>query len=498
MITRISEDNFLMKEFEQSAPQGYFCTWLSQNYLSGKPEFATRGCDSPRDMINEKIVFGDGGLAYCMGESKRDLIFVFDDGWDVPYGTAFCGEAFGSLEVNKERFPFAVGTPAERLKALADRIKGIGWKGMGIWVAAQRCGADGQKPFCSADIEYWRERILWSKYAGVAYWKVDWGKNELNNEFRRFLTDAAAELYPELIVEQAICAPPFNGADNAEDAVRERFSDNKTLSDLSLEAVGFAEVFRTYDVSPPLSVATTLDRVAFLLPHARGYLNTEDELYLGAALGTQMGIMRTPFGKGADAWDDSYRLREADAALSWQKIAPPFAGGEVKTSETTLTDEYVFGDGEMWFEKVNGKRIKQTAPAVVARGCDLPDVTAGKNGVTPFVVAAYNPVGAYSVAVLPRTLDGLRRKYVGGEVFCKTDAEINKIAFFGNADKFTFESGRAIVNRITARSLFDGRTTDVSDCVIPTRKGFGIDGARLKLSCNADDESAPAVVFEIE
>ena len=67
-----------------------------------------------------------------------------------------------------------------------------------------------------------------------------------------------------------------------------RFQDDEKISGLSKQAVSFSEVFRTYDVTPPFSVASTLDRAAYLLPYAKGYLNVEDELYLAAALGCQL------------------------------------------------------------------------------------------------------------------------------------------------------------------------------------------------------------------
>ncbi|MDE6402086.1 MAG: hypothetical protein K2L54_05665, partial [Clostridiales bacterium] len=318
-----------------------------------------------------------------------------------------------------------------------------------------------------------------------------------NNVFRKFLTETAAELYPDLVMEQAICIPPFNGADHNEARVLKRFAENKKLNNLSIAATDFSEVFRTYDVSPPLSVATTLDRAAGLLPTARGYLNVEDELYIGAALGCQVGIMRSAFGKGADAWDDSDRLREADAAVAWQKIAPPFVGGTSKTGDEILTDEYEFGKAEMWFDKVNGKNIRQGAPASVARNCELPNITAGESGYKPFVAAARNPAGAYSVAVLPRTVKGIKRKYVGGEVRCKSVAATDKIALFGTAERVVFELDKKIT-RVTARSLFGGAPTDISHSILSSRNGFAVDEKTVNELNNADDRSAPAIMFEVQ
>ena len=175
-------------------------------------------------------------------------------------------------------------------------------------------------------------------------------------------------------------------------------------------------MFRTYDVTPQFSVASTLDRAAYLLPFAKGYLNVEDVLYLAAALGCQMGIMRSVYGKELDGWDDSDRLHEADAALAWQKFSPPFVGGKIEISEEILVDEWTFRDNEFWYQPINGRTIRQGAPAVASRNAPLPIVKAGEAGAKPFVVCAFRQ-GVYSVAVLPRALNG-KRAYVGGRVIC--------------------------------------------------------------------------------
>lgn len=472
-----------MANFKNSGQKSYYCTWLAQNFMSEKA-----GAEGARDMINGHTVFGEGGLAEA--GAREDLFLVLDDGWDVPYHTDASAqkEYFGSLEVNKERFPCTKGDPAERLKYLNERAKSLGWKGIGIWVAAQRCGKDYALPFSENDKDFWRERILWCKQAGVAYWKVDWGTSEHDNVFRRFLTDAAAQLYPELTIEQAICCPPVNGETEAlQNGGIGRFEGDQRISGLSKEVVTFGEVFRTYDVTPQFSVASTLDRAAYLLPFAKGYLNVEDELYLAAALGCQMGVMRSRFGKGLDCWDDSDRLKEIDAALAWQKLAPPFAGGEGKVSEEILADEWTFQENEFWYQPVNGRRIRQGAPAIIARNAPLPEVKAGEAGEKPFVVCAFNR-GAYSVAVLPRTLNG-KRAYVGGKVVCSLSDMPKQIALFGCADGFEFswEQGRAA--SVTAESLLGGNAVALPDA----GNRISIGAEFIRQIWNADDLSAPAV-----
>lgn len=492
-------------KLQKSEQRSYYCTWLAQNFIASdagekraavRPEFTgDQGANCARDKINEHTVFGNGGMAQI--NARADLYLVLDDGWDVPYQTdpSVSKHSFGSLEVNEERFPFAKGNPAERLRALNGRVKGLGWKGLGIWVAAQRCGKDNNSPFSEADKEYWRERILWCKQAGVTYWKVDWGTLEHDNAFRKFLTDTARELYPELTIEQAICCPPVNGVtERLQRGEVGRFQDDEKISGLSKQAVSFSEVFRTYDVTPQFSVASTLDRAAYLLSYAKGYLNVEDELYLAAALGCQMGIMRSVYGKGLDDWDDSDRLREADAALFWQRIAPPFAGGSVEISKEILTDEWTFQENEFWYQPINGRTIRQGAPAAVSRNAPLPEVSAGQTGAKPFVVCALNPNGVYSVAVLPRTLNG-KRAYVGGDIICSLKKMPEKIAVFGFADSFEFQwyQGKAV--NLTAVSMLSG-----SEVEIPlSEKGnsFQLDADLMKKLWKTDDKSAPAVLLTL-
>ena len=197
-----------MKEFRNNQQKSYYCTWLAQNFIAEetgeeraavRPQFTgDQGANCARDKVNEYTVFGKDGMAENPVKGREELYLVLDDGWDVPFDFDPYAhkDYFGSLEANEQRFPCAKGKPAERLKALNERAKSLGWKGIGIWVAAQKCGKDYNSPFSEMDKEYWRERILWCKQAGVTYWKVDWGTSEHDVAFRKFLTDAAAELYP--------------------------------------------------------------------------------------------------------------------------------------------------------------------------------------------------------------------------------------------------------------------------------------------------------------
>ena len=68
----------------------YYCTWQTQLYATndGKPEMQKKA-------INERSLFDTSkpnGWAYFYENARRDLIFVLDSGWDVPYDDKACNE----------------------------------------------------------------------------------------------------------------------------------------------------------------------------------------------------------------------------------------------------------------------------------------------------------------------------------------------------------------------------------------------------------------------
>ena len=197
--------NLITKGFCETP--NYYCTWTTQNYGREDVEIeeniavfeGDQGAKSARQFINEKTIFARGGMINQFDKIRKELYFVFDDGWDVPYNVHPDSKyhMFGSLELNVERFPTLIGTPAERLKALNNLVKSFGWRGAGLWVAAQETseGKDKDSELLSrAELEkYWRERAKWTNFAGIEYWKVDWGKRSGDPEFRRMLTRVARE-----------------------------------------------------------------------------------------------------------------------------------------------------------------------------------------------------------------------------------------------------------------------------------------------------------------
>ena len=174
--------------------------------------------------------------------------------------------------------------------------------------------------------------MRWMQASGVAYWKVDYGHQEKDEAWRRHLTEMGRQTAPGLTIETALIP----------------------------HAITWGDTYRTYDVDALLSVPQTLGRVVSELdlkaePPAKGLINCEDEVYLGAALGCCYGVMRhsfvgnLPSGRQDFVFppitrDLKHCTDEVVRAVRWHRIAPAFAVGAnpVATSSELLTDNWFF------------------------------------------------------------------------------------------------------------------------------------------------------------
>ena len=305
----------------------YWCTWSAQLALSklklsadGKKVGYFEGENNARACVCEETVFGEDGFAYQFPEVRDDLFLLMDDGWDVPLdGCAGLPlSAFGSLIPDSDRFPSFPGTPAERLKGINDKLREIGWKGLGLWISPTMNGKEQDfryEDHREAHEEYWKERVLWCKEAGVHYWKVDWGTFGHGDivEYRRMISRIGRMYFPELIIEQTTCSAPYNGIP---EEGKTRYQDYDFTISLAKQVVEFCDVYRTYDVTDDmLSDTTTLDRLSWFLPFAPCVMSCEDALYTGAALGCALGVMRSHYGK--DYLRMNRKLDEVYGAIKW-------------------------------------------------------------------------------------------------------------------------------------------------------------------------------------
>lgn len=405
----------------------YYCTWNVQNF--GRPDAAlekspevflgAEGAKKARDYLNEEHIFQNGGLADQYEEVRGDLYFLMDDGWDVPYNVHPDTQitSFGSLIASEERFPSFTGTPEQRLGKLNEAFQKKGWKGIGLWVAAHALGENPETGYLTQEesVRYWSERIRWCKEAGVEYWKVDWGFHQYEPEWRMMLNDLRDQIMPSLQIEHCHpAAAPVNHVvfREGKQISDGRFQNWKDYPERWSKILENADIFRSYDVLAQFSQVSTVDRLAALMernPEAKTVINCEDEVYLGAALGCSLGIMRSKLCKEIpvfhfDPQQNSQKTDEVVRAINWQKIAPafPIRAGRLTSSRETVREAHVFQDGETWMKDYIGRGIFQECPCVVARNMELPQITYLEKD-KPIVAACRHPNGAVSAVAMPRS-----------------------------------------------------------------------------------------------
>lgn len=484
--------------------KNYWCSWSSQ-WSIGKNQLAEEGSKSgyfegdcsayARAAICEEMVFGQGGFAEQFPEIRGDLFLLFDDGWDVPLDVSTEQDisAFGSVIPNEERFPSFPGTPAERLKGINIRLQERGWKGLGLWISPTMTGKDFDVKF---DInremheEYWKQRVLWCKEADVRYWKVDWGSFGGGDivEYREMISRIGTQYFPELIIEQTTCSAPYNGIPSDG---KIRYTDNIFTVTTGKKVCEFCDVYRSYDVTDDmLADTTTLDRLNYYLSFAPCVINCEDALYTGAVLGCALGIMRNHYGK--DWLRMNRRLDEVNAAVKWQRFAPSFAGGALKTSDDLLRDSMFFGATDTWCQEIKNRFVEQTAPAVMARNTELPLVERSEK--MPFVIACMNPTGVYALGAIRR------REFLfdtqAPVVSCEAGAA-ERIGIFGNFEQVKLHFDHKPV-RMYVQNLIRGEEQAVDMSKYLSGTTVILTQALLDEFNEVKDESDNAVMFRFE
>lgn len=443
----------------------YFCTWNVQGYANNCNTSQTRFA------MNEQSVFGKGRYENWISfypEIRSDLIFVMDDSWDVPLDMAVDNGSphLGTVQLNTERFPSYTGDPTVRLKKLVRQVKRMGWKGLGGWVAAQ--APKGVTP--ENERAYWTERLKESQNAGFTYWKVDWGHNSGNAEWREMLTKLSKTNAPDVVLEHA----------------------------MNDQFVEFSDVYRTYDVENIIAQPSTIQRVANVLQYSSqssvmGLINCEDEPYIAAGLGCTIGVMRHPFlGSFADGTPDfafpavgrnvKCRVDEVIRGVRWHRIAEPFAvGGEYEVDNTLIGDRWLLGANETWRQGAPGRKVGDTvvemAPSRVSRGLPLATIKGEKTGKEPFLLSSRYPSGAVAIATIGRAF---LRQYICTPVDVEQQLKdmYTPIGIFGVYNSLTLIFADAIPKSgltILAQDLASDRAVDITQEV-------SIDGNKLILS----------------
>ncbi len=497
------EQNMKNKIPETGADTGnYWCSWDTQFRVNDVE--AGKDTKNLRNVLTQDFLFGKKGmLPEYMKRVRADLYVLLDDGWDVGWDVPGNGpvSVFGSLELDTEKFPDFTGEPWERLKKMKERVCGLGFRGLGLWICANAAGEREDAPLSKEEADaYWKERAIWCRKAGVNYWKVDWGYHCQDVVYRDRMTKIVKEFAPDLKIEHAICRGPMGNAGN-----------ERQLK----ETLACSDYFRTYDVVKEFTYSTTIDRVreAFCAKNGQRYgcrsvLNVEDAPLLAAGLGCSMGVMRHPCwgGTETDVLDFGRKWNEVERALVWQRIAPPFGPGESEQafSENVLedwTDALSGPDAQGWLRDLipAGGTIRQTAPAVLARNMELPGVTAREEEL-PFVAASRHPfTGAVSIAFLPRTCGARKMFTPKADVTFSLGAFVKPMGVFGEFGLLTVALEEAVEGRIFLQDLCRDTAVDVTELVAAAPKKLLLDYGLLKerklLENDPGDLSAPGFML---
>ncbi len=472
----------------------YLCTWAVQGKLARETTLVD-GPDIPsrqRLALDDKFLFCEDSLYHIVPKEQRaSLYLVLDDGWDVPGGThpEDSRAPFGSVIPDPVKFPYA-DDDTERLRAMVQKAKDLGYCGLGLWIAPQIPFEKDDATMEDAEA-HWRAAAARCQAAGVRYWKVDWGKHAFRREYIEMMTRVAREVAPDLLLEHAHDQAPLKGAKSPDDPKVAIMCENAYVGDF----------YRTYDVQPPFHDNETLCRLNAMLTNidprqflygCRGMINVESAPAIAFGLGCNLGIMET------EARD------EVESTLSWQRFCPPFGmtEGDYKKSDRLLTDRYYFAGHVAWWIRRKDEVFSLDIPAVTARNTALP--TVAEMDEPPFIMACCHPeTKAYSIAAMHRVIDPNPHYVPLADVVAYPEEISAPVGVFGCFASLTLQFPAAIPQnaKVYAQCLRENEAKDVTDCVKIDGNYLVLDGQKLRLwGMAAQDEwfsATPAVMLKI-
>lgn len=510
----------LIPEEPCTAPN-YWCTWYWQNYkiLEGQPvtnpdPVIVYSNKAARENVNENTLFGENGMAEVMlPKTRGDYYFLIDHGWQ---DKSIKKNRFFSFIMDPLDFPsYANLEPKERIEQLNERIKALGWKGLGLWVR----GTISQ--------EEARKFVEWSKYAGIVYWKIDGGEIE-----NFYCYKAKQEFYPELTLEYVTgSGGPLNrnwaqeGLSNYPSVYEQKKEthSSSTIASKALNVLKNSDVFRTYDAVPLLVSTVTMQRIHDILSQTTGkpeyisLLNIQDDCNIAAALGCVVAVKRHPMNtprlyEGRDyhlqiAGDRHVdkRLNEMDRFVRWQRLAAPMAAGygTYKASENFLTDKIRFRVGDTWKKDTWGKMVTQGAPAIMARNMPLPKVEIDKD--PPYVLASQFPNGAIAIATEGRVKPENSWYFPRANITVDCGkSEGHPIGIFGHYQSLTLTFAKNLPKKIVvlAQDLLSDKAIDITKNIKIENNSVVIPGNlidEIGTLANANgDISAPGLVLQLK
>lgn len=480
--------NILQSE-QKLKVKNYWCTWRTQETVRKNKKLNRIHNASTPDVIDEDFLFGNIGVLNTFdNEIRKDIMIVLDDGWDVEYdlkpdwrnGGNDDFNSYGSFVLNENRFPSFIGEPKERLKKLNDKVKSMGYAGIGLWIAIQMPGCNANNnPSAEEAREYWEERMEWFKFADIKYLKIDWGHLSHDMEYRKMINETAKKIYPEIIVEQA-----FN-----QDMRDVRFKEHETQEYIDrVNEIAFylkhGDTFRVYDAIPEFRHTTIISRTIEAFKSVQGNSqecnsipNVEDAVYVGAALGCTIGAMRKYCFEKLSEYNYHAAIQTPDSALKraliWQRTAPPFEinKSDFKIYNEYVTDSYLFPyiEGNPW-PFMSEKLMVQDCCLGMSRNMELPLIELPddtSHGEKPYVVSSINPIThALSIYSAPRTIGGSCFYSILADVTVIAENSEYPIGIFGKYHqlKFVFKNDINIENkRVYAQDMATTEAEDITN-----------------------------------
>ena len=464
----------------------YYCTW---------------GCQGGAAGICEEKLFGEEGLLTTYPQELRSsVICVLDDGWDIPREVRNPEEIYwyGVGYPDPERFPSTKGMePKDALRWLVQKILSLGFAGAGFWIPIQTSRKTDVMYDMNDYIAHWTERAKWAAYAGVCYWKADWGQHYWNNaEARENLARIVRQYAPGLWLEQAHVGGGMAPEPSFE-TVRERAAREAHVKHI----FEYADYYRTYDcdsritlIPTTISRLSTLMKVASLIDGENGYrhiVNVEDEVYLSAAFGCTAGIMRHPL------YSDQHRHTEIIRTLNWHRIMPPFALAKegYHIDEEWIANRYIMEDKTVW---------QQSAPARLSRNMPLCDLSLTVGQYQPWVVSAKHPEsGAVGIYATRRTVPGWIDCWSYADITAQVGASSVPVGIFGSSYRsLTLCYDEPIgARRVFVQDLADDTAYDVTEEIVIEGRSIILNQdqiARFGTRANTeDDKSEPGFVLVI-
>ncbi len=497
----------------------YWCTWYAQNYWQQRggeiTDFSQINNSNAREQLNHSTVYDEqeGWATTYLPKGRSDYYFLIDHGWQTKLANerVVDGSApFFSLVGDPRDFPpYAGKEPQEYLRLFNEDIKKLGWRGLGIWTR-------GSPPENAI-----RAFVMWSKYAGIEYWKIDGG------DMAQYLSSKVKkEIYPELKIEYpGSSGGPLNlhWDDDSRTSYPSQFAPGGGGQQAALTRLQIADVFRVYDVAPILITATNIRRIHDILsqtqsqPKYTAHVMHHDDTQVAAGLGVLSSALRHPnFMERTLNGEDFHhqlsgdkrclqkRMNEVERFGRWQRIAPAFVTGigTFNASKNELIDSYPHTNADTWYRAVWGKMVYQSAPAILSRNMELPVVEI--EGDAPYVMATTYPNGPVAVATEGRVKPEDQWYHPRAKVTIQVKDLSQPIGIFGHFKELVINFPEPLtgIKAIWAQDLLSEEAADIKDSVTLTGKSLIISGALIdKIGTsenNPKDISVPGMVIHLD